>query len=377
MERLLTIMRKEMNHILRDARTLMLILALPALLLVLLGYGVSSERNLIPVGIADLSKTDASREFIQKFTSSKDFEWVYDALSEDELLTLMDQDRMDVGILIPEDYGRMISTQGTAQVQFYINGSTDPTDVQTIQLKINAIAQMVSQEILIEQIMRNPVGAQLSFPVEMFSKTLYNPNSDPKLFMIPGLIPIILAVQTLLLTALAIVREREQGTMEQLIVTPIKSWELMLGKIIPYLLVSVFNLFVLLYLGNVLFGVQVAGSLWELIGASIVFILGSLGMGVLVSNLSQSQMQAVYLTMFVILIPAIILSGMIYPRDNMPLVTYIYSELLPVTHYLEIIRGIMVRGVSASMLMKSSILPLIGLSVFYFVASVLAFRKRL
>jgi ABC-2 type transport system permease protein len=377
MERLLTIMRKEIHHIWRDPRTLALILALPALLLILLGYGVSAERKKIPVAVADFSKSEASRTLIQRFTSSEDFELLYDAWSEDELLSLIDQDRVDVGILIPEDYGRLLDTQQTARVQFYINGSTDPTDVGTIQLKINAIIQMFSQEVLIEQIMRNPVGAGLRFPIESFSLTLYNPNSDPKLFMIPGLIAIILQVQTLLLTALAIVREREQGTMEQLIVTPIKSWELMLGKIIPYLVVTIFNLFALLFLGKVLFGVWVAGSFWELIGLSTVFILGSLGMGVLVSNLSQSQMQAIYLTLFVILIPAIILSGMLFPRDSMPLVTHLYGELLPITHYLEIIRAIMVRGISSSLLLSSSILSLIILSVVYFVASVLVFRKRL
>ncbi len=377
MERLFTIMRKELYHIWRDPRTLGLILALPALLLVLLGYGISAERKRIPMAVVDLSKTDASRAYIQKFTSSNDFEWMYDTLNQEELLSLIDQDLVDVGILIPEDFGRMIDTQNTASVLFYVNGSTDPTDVQTIQLKLNAISQTVAQDILVEQIMRSPVGTNLQMPIETFSETLYNPNSDPKLFMIPGLIPIILQVQTLILTALAIVREREQGTMEQLIVTPIKSWELMLGKIIPYLVVSVFNLLALLYLGNLLFGVNIAGNYWEMIGLSVVFILGSLGMGVLVSNLSQSQMQAIYLTVFVILIPAIILSGLLYPRDNMPLVTYVYSELLPVTQYLEITRGIMVRGVSAAQLWGSSILPMIVLSVGYFIASVLAFRKRL
>ncbi len=377
MERLFTIMRKELYHIWRDPRTLALILALPALLLILLGYGISAERKRIPMAVVDFSKTDASRDYIQKFTSSNDFEWLYDALNQEELLNLIDQDLVDVGILIPEDFGRMVDTQSTARVLFYVNGSTDPTDVQTIQLKLNAISQTVAQDILVEQFMRSAVGINLQMPVETFSETLYNPNSDPKLFMIPGLIPIILQVQTLILTALAIVREREQGTMEQLIVTPIKSWELMLGKIIPYLVVSIFNLLALLYLGNLLFGVNIAGSYWEMIGLSVVFILGSLGMGVLVSNLSQSQMQAIYLTVFVILIPAIILSGLLYPRDNMPMVTYIYSELLPVTQYLEITRGIMVRGVSAMQLWGSSILPMIVLSVVYFIASVLAFRKRL
>jgi ABC-2 type transport system permease protein len=377
MERLLTIMRKEMYHIQRDVRTLGLILLLPALLLILLGYGISAERSNIPMVVADFSKTDASRQFIEKFMASNDFELAYDVLNEEELTAVIDEDNADVGILIPEDFGRNLSTGETAQVVFYINGATDPTDVQTIQLKINAIASTVSQQILVEQITRNPIAANIKFPIETFSFTLYNPNSDPKLYMIPGLIPIILQVQTLLLTALAIVREREQGTMEQLIVTPIRSWELMLGKIIPYLLVSVFNLFVLLVLGNLMFGVTVAGSFWELVGLSLVFILGSLGMGVLISNLAQTQMQAIYLSVFIILIPAIILSGLLFPRDNMPLVTYIYSEMLPVTHYLEIVRAIVLRGVSAAMLLKSTILPLIGLSILYFTASVLAFRKRL
>ena len=191
------------------------------------------------------------------------------------------------------------------------------------------------------------------------------------------MIPIILQVQALLLATLAIVKEREQGTMEQLIVTPIRSWELVLGKIIPYLLVGVINLFALLWLSKVLFNVIIAGSFWELVGLSLVFIIGSLGMGVLISNVSQSQMQAIYLAVFVVLIPAIILSGLLFPRGDMPPVTYIYSELLPVTHYLEITRAIIVRGIPAIMLWWDAIFPLITLSIGYFILSVLAFRKRI
>jgi ABC-2 type transport system permease protein len=377
MERLWTIIRKEIYHIWRDPRTLGLILLLPALLLVLLGYGVSGESHDISMAIADLSKSDASRRYIEYFTTSEDFELSYDVLSEDEILRLIDQGRVQVGLLIPEDFGRKLETGESANVQFYVNGSTDPTEVQTMQLKLSAISQTSAQNILIQRITRSAGGISLTIPVDTYVKTLYNPNSDRKLYMIPGLIPIILQVQALLLSALAIVREREQGTMEQLIVTPIRSWELMLGKIIPYLLVSIFNLFALLILGNLLFHVQVAGNFWELIGLSLIFIIGSLGMGVLISNLAQSQMQAIYLAVFVVLIPAIILSGLLFPRDNMPLVTYWYSELLPVTHYLAITRGIIVRGIGSAMLWQSSILPLILLSIFYFIASVLAFRKRI
>lgn len=377
MERLWTIMRKELYHIWRDSRTLALILVLPAMLLVLLGFGISGERTSVPMAVADFAKTDASRRYLEYFTASDDFRVAYTVMNEAEILTLIDQGQADVGLLIPEDFGRKLDTGQPTRVQLYINGSSDPTDVQTLQLKLNAISQMVSQDVLVRQIRLSPAAARLQNPVDAFTKTLYNPNGDRKLFMIPGLIPIILQLQALLLSTLAIVKEREQGTMEQLIVTPIKSWELMLGKTIPYLLVTLFNLFALLWLAKILFNVTIAGSFWELVGLSLVFIIGSLGMGVLISNLAQSQMQAVYLAVFLVLIPAIILSGLLFPRGDMPLATYWYSELLPVTHYLEITRGLIMRGIPANLLWWSSTFPLLVLSVLYFLASVLAFRKRI
>ena len=376
MDRLWTIIKKEFFHIWRDPRTLALLLALPGVLLVLLGYGISYESKNIPMAVADFSKSDASRQFVEKYTASGDFDHKFDVLSTDELLNLIVQDKVDVALVIPEDFGRNVDTNETVKVQFYINGASEPSEIQTIQLKLSAISGNIAQEILVEQINRSGQASGLALPVEGLTKILYNPDSQSQLFMIPGLIPIILQVQALLLSALAIVREREQGTMEQLIVTPIKSWELMLGKSIPYLILSVANLFVLLWLGSWLFGVTVVGSFWGLVGLSFIFIVGSLGMGVLISNISQSQMQAMYLAVFVVLIPAIILSGLMYSRDNMPLVTYYFSELLPVTHYLEITRGIMLRGTELQYLWPS-VLPLIVLSIIYFVASVLAFRKRL
>lgn len=377
MKRLWTIMKKELFHIWRDPLTLGLILALPAMLLVLLGYGISGESLNTGIGVVDLSRSDASRRYLDLFTSSQDFELRYAVANQSELQALIDRDQIDVGIIIPEDFGRQLNTNQTATVQVLVDGSMNPTDAMTTQLKLSAISQMASQKILVERISRSGANFTLELPIQDNIRTLYNPNGDQKLFMIPGLIPILLQVQTLLLTALAIVREREQGTMEQLIVTPIKAWELMLGKIIPYLVVSIFNLFVLLWLGKLLFGVTVAGNFWDLILLSLIFILGSLGMGVLISNISRSQMQAVYLSVFVVLIPAIILSGLMFSRENMPAITYWYSELLPVTHYVEITRGIIVRGASAGSLLWTSTVPLIILSIIYFISSVLVFRKRL
>jgi len=377
MNRLWTIMRKEIYHIWRDPRTLAMIVVLPALLLILLGFGISFEQQSVKMAVADFSKTDSSRNFIEQFTASKDFIYAYDVSNEDALIDLINRDLVDVGILIPENYDRDLLTGTQAKIPVYIDGSMQPTDSLTLQLKLNSITSMVAQEMLIEKVVKSGLSSSLNLPVTGILKTLYNPNGDSKIYMIPGLIAILLQVQTLILSALAIVREREQGTMEQLIVTPVRSWELMLGKVIPYLVVCILNMFALLWLSQLFFGVTVAGSLGVLIGLSIIFILGSLGMGVLISTISQSQMQAMYILLFVVLMPAIILSGLMFSRENMPAFTYWFSEMLPVTQYLEITRGIKVRGVEASSLIFSSPLPLIILSVVYFLASILVFRKRI
>ena len=377
MNRLWTIMRKEFFHIWRDPITLAMIILLPALLLLLLGYGISFEQQSVQMAVADFSKSDSSRNLIDKFTASEDFVYAYDVLNEDALVDLIDRDKVDVGILIPEGYDRDLMSGTEAKVLIYIDGSIQPTDSLTLQLKLNSISSMAAQEVLIEKVEKSGLASSFSLPFSGVLKTLYNPNGDTKLYMIPGLIAILLQIQTLILSALSIVREREQGTMEQLIVTPIRSWELMLGKIIPYLVVCIVNLFALLGLSHLFFGVTVAGNLGVLVGLSVIYIVGSLGLGVLISNVSQTQMQAIYILLFVVLVPAIILSGLLFSRDSMPAFTYWYSELLPVTQYLEITKGIMVRGVSADTLFMSSTLPLIILSVGYFTASILVFRKRI
>lgn len=377
MHRLITIMKKETRHILRDPLTLGLILALPAALLILLGYGITGESKGITLAVVDYSKTDASRAYVDRFTTSDDFKFTQSARNETELKNMIDLDQVDVGIIIPEKFERMVRTGDSASVMILLDGSTNPSDATTSQLKLTAISEMAAQDLLLEQLTSNGMASRLSIPIQTTVQTLYNPTSNIRTYMIPSLIPIILQVQTILLAALSIVREREQGTMEQLIVTPIKAWELMLGKIIPYLVVCVFNLFVMVWMGQFMFGVKIMGNLWELVWLSTIFILGSLGMGVLISNISKSQMQAVYISVFIVIIPAIILTGLMFSRENMPVFTYWYSELLPVTHYLEISRGVIVRGVGASTLLYTSTIPLIGLSIAYFLASVFSFRKHI
>ena len=285
---------------------------------------------------------------------------------------------VNAGIYIPEDFGRKLATGQPTVAQFYVNGS-DPSDAQTTNLKLETIAQVATQQILTEQLSRNANAAGLSniqMPITTFTKTLYNPDGKDKIYMIPGLTAMVLQVQALLLTALAIVREREQGTMEQLVVTPIRSWELVLGKILPYLAVGIFNTIATLLVAIYLFEIVIQGSFWLLVGLSTIFILGSLGMGVLISNISRTQMQAMYLAVGIVLIPAIILSGLMFTREGMPWITYWFGEMLPITHFLVIIRGIMVKGTGFTFLWPA-IRSLIILSVIYFAASVATFQKRL
>jgi ABC-2 type transport system permease protein len=374
MERLNTIIRKEFIHIIRDPRTLALIILLPAILLILLGYGVSGESGNASLVVADFSKSDASRHYIEYFTASGKFVVNYEASSEAQILNLIDLDKARAGILIPEDFGRKIDTNQATNVQIYVNGA-DPSEAQTTNLELSTISQVAVEDIFTRQLQSRGAGS-IQLPIETHTLTLYNPDNSQKNYMIPGLIPMILQVQALLLTALAIVREREQGTMEQLIVTPIHAWELMLGKIIPYLLIGIINTVFTILIAMLLFHIQVAGSIWLLIALSIVFILGSLGMGVLISNISQTQMQAMYIAVGTVLLPAIILSGLMFPREGMPWITYAIGEILPVTHYLVITRGIMLKGVGVDYLLPS-ILKLSALSVVYFVASVFAFRKQI
>jgi len=374
MRRMLTIMRKEIIHIRRDPKTLMLVIIMPVMMLVLLGYAVTADIENIPLAVADLSKSSASQNFIDRYWISGFFEITHDVKNEKEILELIDAGIVKTGILIPEDFGRKIDTGGSSPVQFYIDGS-DPTVAQAAQLAAETIGQAASQEIFIEQLSKRMGGVNFTLPIDARIRFLYNPNMKRMDFWIPGLVAIILQIQSLLLTAFAIVREREQGTLEQLIVTPIKSWELMLGKILPFVAIALINVALTVGVGMFWFGVPVAGSIPLLFGLSLIFLLGSLGLGVLISNISTNQMQAMYIASF-IMIPAFILSGLFVPRDNMPWLAYYSGYLLPVTYFLEIVRGIITKGVGITYLWPW-VWPMAVFSLVVFFLSVVLFQKRI
>lgn len=372
--RMVTIVRKEWLHIIRDSRTLALVIVMPVMMLILLGYAVANDVEDLPLAVADLSRTDASRTLLEKFSASGFYLVTHVAQNEAEILEMLDAGTVKAGIYIPEDFGRNISTGGVGTIQFYIDGS-NPTVAQTAQLAAETVSQATSQQILIQRLERSGAGLTISLPIDTHIRYLYNPDMRRMNFMIPGLVAVILQVQTLLLTAFAIVREREQGTLEQLIVTPVRSWELILGKILPFVLVAFLNVAMTVGAGAFLFGVKVAGSIALLAGLSLIFLLGSLGLGVLISTISRTQMQAMYMSSFIML-PSFLLAGLLFPRENMPWLAYYSGYLLPVTYFLEIVRGIILKGADFFVLWNW-IWPMSVFSLVVFFASVLMFHKRL
>ena len=374
MSRVWTIMRKEFIHILRDPRTLGLVIILPVMLLLFLGLAVANDIENIPMAVSDQSKTDASRQLIDQFIASGYFTMTYQAEGETEIMQLMDRGVVHAGLVIPEDLGRKLSTGESSQILFFIDG-TDPIQAQTAQLAAETISQAASQKILVQQLGKSPLQIDLKLPIEVRMRFLYNPDMRRMNFFLPGLVGLILQVQALLLTAFAIVREREQGTLEQLIVTPIKSWELMLGKLLPFIFVAVINLVMVVATGVLVFDMPLKGDIILLMILSGIFLIGSLGMGILISNISHTQIEALYLAVFIVL-PAAILSGLLFPRQSMPWPAYFAGYLLPLTYFLEIVRGIILKGVGLDYLWPW-VWPMALFSIVVFLLSVVLFRKRI
>lgn len=373
--RLFAIVHKEFTHIFRDSRTLSIVLIMPITMLLLMGYAVAVDIEDIPTAVFDQAMDAQSRAFLEKFWQTGFFKPERTAHSRQEIQDLIDEGVVRVGIIIPPGFAANLEAGKPVQVQALIDGS-DTTIAQVAQFAAESIGQATAVEIVETRIGKNGASMpSLVMPILMRPRLLYNPNLDKVNALVPALIGLILQIQSIFLTSFAIVREREQGTLEQLIVTPVKPWELMMGKLVPFVLLAFLNVGLTLAVGYFVFGVEFSGSLPLLLALSIVFLLGSLGTGVLISTVSQTQMQASQLAGFVLL-PSLILSGFLIPRDNMPTLAYYAGYFIPLTYFNEILRGIVMKGVGMAFLWKHVVpLSIFGLTVF--ILSVWRFHKRL
>lgn len=369
--RLIAITRKEIIHILRDSRTLAVMIMIPVVQLVLLGLAATTDIRHLNTAVYDADHSAQSRALIEAYRASDYFAMNAFVDSEQALGELLDRGEVRAAMIIPAGYADQLARGETAQVAFLLDGS-DPAVAGTANAAAQAVGQAQST-----QIIQQKLGVEVTKlgGIEIRPRVWYNPELKSSNYMIPALIGLILQFITILFTAQTIVREREQGTIEQLVVTPIHSWELIVGKLIPYIGIAFFNLAEILVLGVLLFGVPIRGSLPLLFATSFLFLLTTLGLGIFISTIAKSQQEAMLIT-FLINLPGIFLSGFFFPIEAMPPFLQFLSFLIPLRYMLVILRGIVLKGVGLEPIFS----PVVALTLFGFlilIAASLRFRKSL
>ena len=370
--RLHAIMLKEFTQMRRDRGTLRLMLLIPVMQLLIFGYAIRMDARNLPTAVFDASRTQESRALIQQFEATRYFTVVRQTASYDDAIHLVDDGVARAAIAIPPDYAREMKRLRHARVQVLVD-ATSPTASQSA---IGA-AQLVGQR-AVARVLEQRAGSIVdpdAPPIDIRVRPLYNPALSSPLFIVPGIIGIILSNVLILVTALSIVREREYGTLEQLIVTPLTRSEIMIGKLSPYVIVAFVQITSVLLLGRYLFHVPIRGSVPLIYATSFLFVVASLGLGLFISTLADAQAPAIQMA-FMILLPNVLLSGFMFPREAMPPAARVIGLLLPLTYYLEIMRGIILKGVGLRELWVQCV-ALVGFAVLFFTFATLRFHKKL
>lgn len=371
--RLLSIIRKEFIQIWRDPRTLVIILIIPIMQLFLLGYAATSDVRNVPLAVWDQSRSTESRALLDAFRAADYFKISYIVGSEADIRYLIERGEARAGLIIPPDFSLRLQ-DGTAQVAMVLDGS-DPTVGSTALSAAKMIGQAHATRILDERVALSGKPFSLEPPLEVRTQVWYNPDLVSAYFMIPGVIGMILFAITSILTSTAIVRERERGTIEQLIVTPIRPWELVVGKVLPYVILALLDTLEVLAIGHWWFKVPIRGDLGLIIATSGLLLLSGLGIGLFASTIANTQQEAM-LTVWMTLLPGIFLSGFFFPIEAMPKFLQWISYFIPLRYYLVIIRSILLKGVGVSAI-QLEILALALFGVGIMGAAALRFRKRL
>ncbi|MEE8138455.1 MAG: ABC transporter permease [Thermoanaerobaculia bacterium] len=361
LQRIVAITTKEVRQLARDRITVGMIIGIPLLQITLFGYAINLDVRHLKAAAADLAGTQLSRQLVADTAATQVVDIVAQVRSAEELEELLRRGEITVGIFIPPDFPRRVRDGSRVSAQLLINGS-DPSIA-------NIATRLADMRFDIRK------GGQGGGAAVYEIRNYYNPERRSAVQIVPALIGVILTLTMVLFTSVAIVRERERGNLELLITTPIRNLELMIGKIAPYIVIGLIQVTLILIVGMLLFDVPVRGSLTDLYVASLVFIAASLSLGLMISTFAKTQFQAMQLTMFVFL-PSILLSGFMFPFDGMPAVARGAAMLLPLTHFVELVRGIVLRGAALEEMFAS----LRALAIFLVITmalAVLRFRKRL
>ncbi len=356
----------------RDRATVAMMLGIPVIQLLVFGFAIHMDVRHLPMAVYDESRTQESRDLIQKLTATDNFVVTRHAASYQEATRLIDTGTVRASIVIPGDFARRLKRGRPATAQLLVDASDPNTSQNAI-----AAAQLVGQRKNVE-ILAARSGAPLKIetpPVDIRVRPLYNPALKSSIFIVPGIIGMILSITMMIITSMSVVREREQGTLEQLIVTPITRGEIMIGKIAPYVLVGYVQLTAVLTLGHFIFNVPIRGSLLVIYAVTFLFITANLGLGLFISTLAKTQAQSMQGSYFFFL-PNVLLSGFMFPREGMPHVAREVGLLFPLTYYLQILRGVILKGENFLDVLPQTLMLLL-LALVFFGFSVKRFQKRL
>lgn len=362
LSRMLAIVRKEVRQLRRDRLTFGMVVGLPVIQMLLFGYAINTDVRNLRTAVADEARSHLSRQFVHELGQTQVANIISHVDSATTLEDLLRRGEVSIGLHIPPDFDRRVVDPERVAVHVLVDGS-DPTilgvanQLRSMPLKFDSAVPEIRRADSIEV------------------RPFYNPERRTPVNIVPGLMGVILTMTMMLFTAVAIVRERERGNLELLINTPVSSAELMIGKVIPYILIGMVQLALILGVGDLLFDVPVRGSIVDLYLAAALFIAANLALGLLISTVAKTQFQAMQMTVFVLL-PSILLSGFMFPFDGMPRFAQVLGEILPNTHFIRLTRGIMLREASIGELMPA----VVSLAVFTTVAMTLAaarFSKRL
>ncbi|MFO7445535.1 MAG: ABC transporter permease [Ignavibacteriaceae bacterium] len=375
MKIILHIIIKEFLQLKRDPKLFAIIFFAPVFQLILLGYAATMDINNVSTAVYDQDKTSVSRDFVEKFQSSGYFSVESYIENYDQATELINYGKVLCVIVIPDDFKKKLGRGEQVQLQVILDGS-DGNKASIAFGYINGVVSSFSQDILLDQ--RDKTGLKTSFAGILTPelRVWYNPDLKTRNFMVPGIIGLLLTVITTVLMAMGIVKEREIGTLEQIIVSPIKPYQLIVGKIIPFVILGFLDVLLVIAVMVFWFGIGIRGDFFYLMFASFLYVLSALGIGLFVSTVSKTQQQAMMVAMFGILMPMNFLSGFAFPIENMPQWVQPITYVLPLTYYIDILRSVILKGDGLLNLLPETII-LLAMGILILYLSALRFKKRL
>ena len=366
---------KEFLQIRRDRKMIPVIFVAPIVQITVFGFAVNTDVTNVPTVLVDQDRSAASRDLVSRFVESGYFEVVGTGERAAEIDRWLVTSRAQLGLVIGQGFGAALASSRQASVQLVVDG-TDAASANIALGYASAVVRDLGAAVQERRLRAAGVTLPAVGQAALVPRVFYNPDLKSRWFYVPAVLAMILMVMTMLLSAMGVVREKEIGTMEQLIVTPIRPWQLLVGKLLPFALIGLFQMCVATAVTVFGFGVPLRGSFALLLGLTALFILSTLGLGLFVSTLVQNQQQAMMGAVFAAMVPMIYLSGLIFPIENMPPAVQLVTYVIPLRYYAEIIRGVFLRGSGIEVLWREA-LVLLGMGVAILTVASLRFRKRL